>query len=521
MRLQSFVAFYITTPIYYVNDYPHIGHAYTTVVADVLRRYRQLFGEETLFLTGVDEHGQKVQAAAEKRGLPPQQHCDEMSQNFRDIWKELGVEPDRFIRTTDAFHKQGVQAALQQLWDAGEIYASEYEGWYAQADEIFYTEKDLVGGKAPTGAEVVRITEKNYFFRMSKYQERLIRHIQDNPEFIEPDFRRNEVLGFLKQPLNDLCISRPKSRLSWGIEIPFDRDYVTYVWFDALLNYATAVGYAQAEKAGEFEKFWNGNEACVYHLLGKDILTTHAVYWPTMLMALGLQLPRTLFAHGWWLTADNEKMSKSKGTVVRPLDVKNLVGVEPFRYFLLRDIRLGSDAQFSVPLVLTRVNSELANNLGNLLSRSLSLVGKYFDGKVPQPGDDPRTLDLARMAAATGSRVRDAVLSWEPQQALGHIIDLMTAANQYLADRAPWKQAKEDLPAAGETLYAALETLRIAGILLSPVMPQKAAELLKRVGWEKAVAYEDTLNWGGLEPGSPVVSGDPLFPRIELPEAQA
>jgi methionyl-tRNA synthetase len=516
------MSFYITTPIYYVNDLPHIGHAYTTVVADVLRRYRRLFGEETCFLTGVDEHGQKVQAAAEKRGLSPQVHCDELSQNFRRIWEELGVEFDVFFRTTDDFHKRGVQAALQQLKDLGDIYEAHYEGWYAQADEIFYTEKDLVNGKAPTGAEVVRITEKNYFFRMSKYQERLVKHIQENPGFIQPEFRKNEVLGFLRQPLGDLCISRPKSRLSWGIEIPFDRDYVTYVWFDALLNYATAAGYQQADGAARFEKLWSSADAQVCHLLGKDILTTHAVYWPTMLMALGVKLPTTLFAHGWWLSAGNEKMSKSKGNMVRPLDVKDLVGVEPFRFFLIRDIRLGSDAQFSVDLVVSRVNTELANNLGNLLSRTLSLVEKYFAGAVPAraaaAAPAERTQELMRQAEGVADRVRDSILAWEPQQAIGHVMDLMTAANQYLAERAPWKQAKEDLPAAGETLYTALEAVRLAGILLSPVMPGKAAELLRRVGWDQPIAFEDARGWGALQPGAKVASGDPLFPRVELPK---
>jgi len=508
------MAFYITTPIYYVNDTPHIGHSYTTVVADVLRRYRRLFGEETLFLTGVDEHGQKVQAAAEKRGRPPQQHCDELSENFKSIWKELGIDYDIFMRTTSDFHKKAVQAALAQLHAADEIYAKEYEGWYSQSEEIFYTEKDLVDGKTPQGNEVTRVSEKNYFFKMSKYQARLIAHIEKHPEFIQPDFRRNEVLGFLKQPLQDLCISRPKARLSWGIELPFDKEYVTYVWFDALLNYATGVGYQQPARTTEFGKWW-GPPAV--HLIGKDILTTHAVYWPTMLMALGAPLPRQIFAHGWWLTGDNEKMSKSKGQVVKPLDVKDLIGIDALRYFLIRDIRLGNDAQFSVDLVLTRVNSELANNIGNLLSRTASLIEKYFDGKVPAAeATAPETRALADRATGLAGRVREHITAMRPQDAVGEIVDLMSDANKFLADRAPWKAAKTDLPHAAETLRASLECLRIAGTLLYPVMPDKATKLVERLGGK--VDFEAASKWGLVKAGAPIMSGEPLFPRIELPK---
>ncbi|RYZ95307.1 MAG: methionine--tRNA ligase, partial [Proteobacteria bacterium] len=340
--------FYITTPIYYVNDVPHIGHAYTTVVADVLARYHRLFGHDVKFLTGVDEHGQKVQTATVKNGVEPQAYVDSMAENFKAIWKELSIQYDVFFRTTDDFHKKGVQACLQQLFDAGEIYAEDYEGHYSVSEEIFYTEKDLVNGKTPFGNEVTVLKEKNYFFRMSKYQAALIKHIEETPGFIKPEFRKNEVLGFLRKPLHDLCISRPKARLSWGIELPFDKEYVTYVWFDALLNYATGVGYQQPARAEEFQKWWQ--ETRPVHLLGKDILTTHAVYWPTMLMALGIPLPKTIFAHGWWLI-DGEKMSKSKGTVVKPLDMKDAVGVDPLRYFLTRDIALGNDASFTPELV--------------------------------------------------------------------------------------------------------------------------------------------------------------------------
>lgn len=516
------MSFYITTPIYYVNDTPHIGHAYTTIVADILRRYRRLFGDETKFLTGVDEHGQKVQAAAEKRGVPPQQHCDEMAQNFRSIWKELDIDYDIFFRTTDDFHKKAVQACLQELFDRGEIYTENYEGWYSQSEEIFYTEKDLVDGKTPQGNSVTRISEKNYFFRMSRYQKRLIDHIENNPSFIQPEFRRNEVLGFLKQPLHDLCISRPKSRLNWGIELPFDKDYVTYVWFDALLNYASGVGYKVPSKDADFKKWWNSPKAEVVHLLGKDILTTHAVYWPTMCFALGIDPPKNMFAHGWWLTASNEKMSKSKGSVVKPLDMKNVVGVDGLRYFLTRDIRLGNDAQFSVELVLSRVNSELANNLGNLLSRTLSLVEKYFDSKVPEAiALAPETEALKKSATEVAAKVMGSILQMAPQEAVGHVVELMNEANRYLAERAPWKQAKTDLHAAGETLFASLECLRIAGILLRPVMPAKCTELLERIGAgsdDALFSFASAQKWGQLKAGSAIRSGEPLFPRAELKE---
>lgn len=507
--------FYITTPIYYVNDTPHIGHAYTTIVADVISRYHKLFGNEVKFLTGVDEHGQKVQQATVKKGLDPQAYCDEMAENFKNIWKELSIEYDVFFRTTDAFHKKAVQDCLQQLFDKGEIYAEDYEGLYCVSEEIFYTEKDLVNGKTPLGNEVVPIKEKNYFFRMSKYQKALIEHIEKNPGFIQPEFRKNEVLGFLRQPLHDLCISRPKSRLSWGIELPFDRDYVTYVWFDALLNYATGVGYQQGARKEEFEKWWQDTGAV--HLLGKDILTTHAVYWPTMLMALGIALPKTIFAHGWWLTESGEKMSKSKGSVVKPLDMKNVVGVDPLRYFLTRDIALGNDAAFSPELVVNRVNAELANNLGNLLARVTNLIEKNYEGKAPGfgPALAPETEALLGRLGSLAAEVKAAVLRMEPQTAVQLVIDVLNDANKYIGDRAPWKQVKTDLAAGAETLMAGLEVLRVAGILLSPVMPGKCAELLRSIGWEQAPKLADAEQARTIAAGTLVRKGDPLFPRVE------
>lgn len=504
--------FYITTPIYYVNDTPHIGHAYTTVVADVLTRYHKLFGEETYFLTGTDEHGQKVQKAAEARKLDPKVHCDEMVLNFKNIWKELDIDYNQFIRTTDDFHKKVVQDCLQDLFDKGEIYSKEYEGWYCVSEEVFYTEKDLVDGKSPTGKEVQLVKEKNYFFKMSKYQDKLIEYIKNNPKFIQPEAKRNETLGFLSKPLDDLSISRPKSRLAWGIEIPFDKEHVTYVWFDALLNYCSGVGLKQKGREAEFEKWWS----VATHLIGKDILITHTIYWPTMLMALGLPLPKTIFAHGWWLTANNAKMSKSEGVVVKPLDMKGVVGVDGLRYFLTRDISLGNDAQFSQELVIQRVNTELANNLGNLLSRTGQLINKYFEGKIPDIKiKSDVCVNLLKMATAAPDKVKEEIIHFAPQAAVGHVVDVLTEANKFLETEAPWKKAKEDLNAAGESLVTVLEVLRIAGTLLHPVMPTKANELLKRIGYSGEPNFAQTKTAQGLKPGAEVIKADPLFPRVE------
>lgn len=505
--------FYITTPIYYVNDRPHLGTAYCTITADVLARYHRLFGEETFFLTGTDEHGQKAQEAAAKRNLTPQAHCDDMVLNFQNAWKELGISNDIFYRTTNPVHKSTVQTCLQKLWDKGEIYEGSYEGWYSVSEEIFYTEKDLVDGKSPTGREVTRIEEKNYFFKMSKYQQQLISYIEKNPDFIQPEFRKNEVLGFLRQPLGDLCISRPKSRLSWGIELPFAKEYVTYVWFDALLNYASAVGLEQPNRQNEYKKWWENTRAT--HLLGKDILTTHAVYWPTMLMALDVPLPKTIFATGWILNRDAQKMSKSIGDVVNPVDLKNSIGLDQLRYFLIRDVHLGNDAPFSLDLVKNRINSELANNLGNMASRTFNLIEKFYGGSVPPfQKDDESSLNLKKLTLELAPLVKKEVESFRTSYALEHIVFVLTAANKYLEEKAPWKMAKEDLQGAGHVLATTLEVLRICSTLLTPVMPTKMGELLHRLGIEETSWAQVSL-WPGVAAGTSVRKGEPLFPRME------
>ena len=365
--------FYITTPIYYVNDIPHIGHAYTTILADVIARYQRSLDKNVFFLTGLDEHGQKVQDAANSNKTDPLSHCNNMSKRFTDLWAKLHISNNDFIRTTQKRHIKVVQNILNEVMKNGDIYEDEYEGLYSVSEERFITEKE-----ADTGDfhDIKKLKEKNYFFKMSKYQKNLIEHINSNPQFIMPSHRKNEIIGFLNNPLNDLCISRPKSRLSWGIELPFDSDYVTYVWFDALINYITAPGYL--ENKNNFEKLWPAN----IHLIGKDILTTHAVYWPTMLLSAGIALPKTIFAHGWWLTGD-DKMSKSKGNVINPMGLIDVYGVDPVRYYLMREMVLGQDANFTVESFNNRYNSDLANDFGNLLSRIATLINKNFNGIIP------------------------------------------------------------------------------------------------------------------------------------------
>ncbi len=502
---------YFTTPLYYVNDKPHLGTAYSTTMIDVFNRYYKLLGYETLFLTGVDEHGQKLQESAQKAGLSPQDFCNGMAENFKTAWSELGISYDIFFRTTDDFHKQAVQKALQTIYDQGDIYANDYEGWYCVSEEIYYTEKELVDGKTPTGREVVRIKEKNYFFKMSKYIDRLREHIAKNPNFIRPESRKNEVLGFLNKEVHDLCISRPKSRLQWGIEIPFDRDYVTYVWFDALLNYGTAVGLLQEKRTEEFKKWWPQ----AHHSIGKDILTTHAVYWTTMLMALDVDLPKMIFAHGWILNQDNEKMSKSKGAVVDPVEFAKSVGLEGLRYFFCRDIHFGNDGSISQELIQNRLNADLANNLGNLLNRTTNLYEKFYGGKVErQWHDDPATLEIITQLEALPEQVNKEVLDFNLSGAIECVVRALNSVNRYLEDRAPWKQAKTDLLAASKSLYLAIEALRMTGILFSPIMPTKCRELLNRIGVTGDIKFADAGTFGLLNSVS-VSKGEPLFPRFE------
>ena len=509
--------FYITTPIYYVNDKPHIGHAYTTILADVLARYHRLIGTPTHFLTGTDEHGQKVQQAAEKRGVTSQEHVDETFVRFQELWQELEITNDDFIRTTEPRHKKVVKEILQDLFDRDEIYRADYDGWYCVTCERFFTEKDLNDGKCPEvgcGRAVERITESNYFFRMSKYQDWLIKYIEDNPKFIQPDFRRNETLGFLKKELKDLCISRPKSRLAWGIELPFDSDFVTYVWFDALVNYISAVGYKSDEE--QFKKWWPAS----YHLIGKDILTTHTVYWPTMLKAMGLEMPETIFAHGWWLVG-RDKMSKTAGNVVNPMEYVEKYGVDSFRYFLMAEMSLGQDASFTEDAFIRRYNAELANDLGNMLNRVTKQISTNFDGIMPECGElGEEEKNLRDVTIKAANYMVESVGSMRVDLGLAELAGAVREANRYVEKRQPWTLAKQEGAEAkaelGTVLYTASEALRIIGGMFYPTMPGKMSELREVLGCAAGDPDFSTLSeWGGLESGNAIGEMRSLFPRID------
>lgn len=502
--------YYITTPIYYVNSNPHIGTAYTTILADTAARYHRLLGEQTYFLTGTDEHGDKIAQSAAREGIEPQQFVDRISQKFRDLWPQIHTAPDRFIRTTDADHLEVVKSILQRLYDKGDIYFGEYGGNYCTGCERFLTDTELVDGMCPdhkTKPEYVK--ESNYFFKMGSYQQWLIDYINAHPDFIRPERYRNEVLGFLREPLEDLCISRPKSRLQWGIEIPFDKDYVVYVWFDALLNYLTGIGY---DKDPEWAEYWSSAE----HLIGKDILKPHGIYWPTMLHAAGLDMFQHLTVHGYWNFKDS-KISKSSG---KPVDILPLVaefGADPVRYFLIRDMVVGLDASFSMGSMVKRINSDLANDLGNLFSRVAKLVGDHFDGKLPASKDsacEPRDA-----ATAVIERLPSLVNDFNLHTLIEEILQMVRATNRYFEGNAPWKLVKTDLEAAGTVLYNSAEAIRIAAVLLHPVMPERTAKLLARMGEPtEDFKLDSAAQWGRLRAGTRFEKGDALFPRIDEKE---
>ena len=515
--------FYVTTPIYYVNDKPHIGHAYTTVLADVLARWHRAAGDDVWFLTGTDEHGQKVEKAAAKNGLTPIEQCNTTVVRFQELWKRLGITNDDFIRTTEERHKKIVRAIMQDLYDRDLIYKAEYKGYYCVGCERFFTEKDLIDGKLCPDCqrEVDTIVESNYFFRMSKYQDWLIQYITEHPDFIQPAFRANETLGFLRKPLEDLCISRPKSRLSWGIELPFDQDYVCYVWFDALINYISAIGYGVDQ--ARFERYWT---SCI-HLIGKDILTTHSVYWPTMLKAIGLPMPKTIFAHGWWLTG-SRKMSKSLGNVVNPMDMADKYGVDAFRYFLLAAMTPGNDASFTEEDFLQRFNTDLANDLGNLLSRVVKLSIKNFGGTLPAPPPlQPLELELLSKAGLAVKQLESELNAMKLDRGIAAVMNVVREANKFLERTAPWTLAKEgktDRLAA--VLYTAAQTLEIVSGLLFPIMPEKMTQLRRSLGLsEEEITKTDFKSLSEFaDPGSStkrtMVDMPPLFPRIVVEKAE-
>ncbi|MBU1862676.1 MAG: methionine--tRNA ligase [Candidatus Omnitrophica bacterium] len=504
-------SYYITTPIYYVNDKPHIGHAYTTILCDTFARFNRLLGKKVFFLTGTDEHGEKVERTATSLGKEVTQHVDDMVVHFKQAWKKLNIQYDDFIRTTEARHKEVVHIVVRKLLASGDIYKGKYEGWYCVPCESFWSDVQLADKKCPDCHRAVNhYEEENFFFKLSNYQDWLKQYISEHPDFIIPKGKRQEVLSFLKDPLEDLCISRPKKRLSWGIPFPDHEQFVMYVWFDALINYISAPGYSVKKET--FSSVWPAD----IHMIGKDILRQHAIYWPIMLKAAGIEQPRHIIAHGWW-TIEGSKVSKSRGNIVDPINMAAMYGVDTFRYYMLREASIGSDGAYSEELLIRRFNSDLANDLGNLVYRSLSMGERYFKGVIP--AIDPQTIvhPIREHAEQLGKKLEKAINEeFDPRAAIGAIWDLISDANKYVEDSKPW-QLKKDTSKEHqlrEFMYTLLEVIRFIGIALTPFLPETAEKILFLLKESKVDAA--ALNtWGVLQPGRTLEKGQPLFPKIE------
>ena len=502
--------FYATTPIFYVNAEPHIGHAYTTTLVDVVARFYRLKGDDTYFLTGTDEHGEKIQKAADEAGLSPQAYTDRIASKFRQTWDNLGISYDDFLRTTEKRHRKVVHEILEQVYENGDIFLGEYPGLYCVGCERYYTEKELVDGKCPQHDIPPEYrSEENYFFRMEKYRPWLREYLEDNPNFIRPERYRNEVLGILREPLGDLSISRPKERVPWGVPLPWDENHVTYVWFDALINYYSAL------KSKDLDKhYWSHTQ----HFIAKDILKPHGVFWPTMLKSAGLPLYKHLNVHGYWLT-DEGKMSKSKGNVIRPLDLKDKYGNDAFRYFLLRDMSFGVDATFSEVALAQRINADLANDLGNLLQRTLGMLEKYCDAVVPTVGEQTDAdKDLIDSFTSLPKILINHFDNLHFDRAIEGVLEPIRQVNKYITDNQPWQLVKDESKSERlhTVLYNCIEALRCTAIALSPFMPSKSKELLNQLGLENNYNLADIGKWGLTPAGTKTAKGESLFPKVDL-----
>ncbi|TBX14580.1 methionine--tRNA ligase [Clostridium perfringens] len=509
--------YYITTPIYYPSTNLHIGNTYTTVAADAIARFKRLTGHEVMFLTGTDEHGQKIERIANEKGITPKEHVDEIVAGIKDLWKMMNISYDKFIRTTDDYHVKAVQEIFKKLYDQGDIYKDSYEGLYCTPCESFWTETQLVNGNCPDcGRPVEKAKEEAYFFKMSKYADRLIQYIEEHPDFIQPESRKNEMLNnFLRPGLQDLCVSR--TSFTWGIPVSFDEKHVIYVWIDALSNYITALGYGQ-ENQELYKKFWPAD----VHLIGKDILRFHTIYWPIMLMALGLELPKQVFGHGW-LLVDGGKMSKSKGNVVDPVVLVNMFGADAVRYYLLREIPFGSDGLFNNEIFIKKVNTDLANDLGNLLSRTIAMVYKYFDGVIQAPTCKEAIDDeLINLALSTPGKVEASIDALKIPEALESIWTLIGRANKYIDETTPWILAKDEekKERLGTVLYNLLETLRFVSVMISPFLTETSAKINEQLN-TKVTTWESLKEFNGTVAGDKVVKGDVIFPRIDVEEKLA